>query len=125
MTPPEPVLLVEDNDDIRAALARLLDLRGYTVVEASDGQEALEYFREGGRASLIILDLFMPRLDGRTFRAIQMQHAELAHIPVIVFSVAEGETLPDVVGFVRKSATPDSLLSLVDRAAGGPVLIDQ
>jgi CheY-like chemotaxis protein len=120
----EPILLVEDNDDTRTALARLLEFRGYSIVEARDGQEALEYFRDGGRACLIVLDIFMPRLDGRAFRAIQMQHPELAGIPVVVFTAGGADDLPDAACVVRK-VDPDTLLKMIDRAASGPALTDE
>ena len=113
--PTDPVLVVDDNPDTRDAISRLLQIRGYPVVTAKDGWEALAYLQEGGRASLIILDLNMPRFDGRLFRAAQLRDDDLARIPVIVFTVAVGETLPDVVGVVRKN-DPAALLGSVERA---------
>jgi CheY-like chemotaxis protein len=112
-----PVLVVDDNPDTRDAISRLLQIRGYPVVTAKDGWEALEYLRDGGRASLIILDLNMPGFDGRLFRAAQLRDDDLARIPVIVFTVAVGETLPDVAGVVRKN-DPAALLGSVERALG-------
>jgi CheY-like chemotaxis protein len=108
---------VDDNPDTRDAISRLLQIRGYPVVTAKDGWEALEYLQEGGRASLIILDLNMPRFDGRRFRDAQLRDDALARIPVIVFTVAVGETLPDVAGVVRKN-DPAALLGSVERALG-------
>ena len=119
----EPVLLVEENDDWREALARVLRLRGYRVVQTRDGQEAWEYLERGGPASVIVLDLIMPRLDGRSFRARQLEHRELARIPVIIFTAAASETMPDVAGYVRK-ASAHLLLDVIDRAAGFPALSD-
>ena len=113
--PTNPVLVVDDNPDTRDAISRLLQIRGYPVVTARDGWEALEYLQEGGRVSLIILDLNMPRFDGRLFRAAQLRDDDLARIPVIVFTVAVGETLPDVAGVVRKN-DPAALLGTVERA---------
>jgi CheY-like chemotaxis protein len=109
-----PVLVVDDNPDTRDAIRRLLQIRGYPVITARDGVEALEYLFDGGDASLIILDVYMPRLDGRLFRAAQLRDERLARIPVIVFTVAVGETLPDVDGLVRKS-DPGALLDCVER----------
>ena len=113
----DPILVVDDNPDTRDALRRILQIRGHPVVTARDGVDALAYLQGGGRASLIILDLYMPRLDGRLFRAAQLGDASLADIPVIVFSVAVGETLPDVVGCVRKN-DPLSLLTRIEHALG-------
>ena len=111
----KPVLVVDDNPDTRDAISRLLQIRGYPVVTAEDGWKALQYLLDGGDASLIILDLNMPRFDGRHFRAAQLRNAELASIPVIVFTVAVGETLPDVASVVRKS-DPGALLGSIERA---------
>jgi len=115
----DPVLVVDDNPDTRDAITRLLHIRGYPVVTAKDGVEALEYLFAGGRAALIILDLHMPRLNGQLFRAAQLRDEALARIPVIVFTVAVGETLPDISGLVRKN-NPGALLGQVERALGGP-----
>jgi CheY-like chemotaxis protein len=118
-----PVLLVEDNDDMREALARLLRIRGYRVVQVRDGQEAWEYLERGGLPSVIVLDLIMPRLDGRLFRAKQLGHAELSRIPVVVFTVLDRDdgTLPDLTGYVRKT-DPETLLTMIDRAAHVPAI---
>jgi CheY-like chemotaxis protein len=113
----DPVLVVDDNADTRDAISRLLQIRGYPVVTAKDGWEALEYLQDGGPASLIILDLNMPKFDGRRFRDAQLRDDALARIPVIVFTVAVGETLPDVAGVVRKN-DPSALLGSVERALG-------
>jgi CheY-like chemotaxis protein len=121
----DPVLLIEDNDDMREALARLLRIRGYRVVQTRDGQEAWDYLERGGPASIIVLDLLMPRMDGRLFRARQLGDAELARIPVVVFSVlaAAVEALPDVAGYVQK-CDPETLLEIIERVASVPALDD-
>ena len=110
-----PVLLVEDNDGVRASLALLLESRGYRVVQARDGQEAWEYLERGGCPSVIVLDIMMPRLDARLFRERQLDREECASIPVIVFT-ATNERLPDVAAVVRKM-DPESLLETIDRVA--------
>lgn len=117
-----PVLLVEDNDGVREALARLLMARGYGVVQARDGQEAWEYLERGGCASVIVLDILMPRLDGRLFRKKQLERNECASIPVVVFTATE-EVLADVVAVVRKPE-PYALLNAIERAAGAPARTD-
>jgi len=118
----DPVLLIEDNDGLRAALALMLEARGYRVIQARDGQEGWEYLERGGCASVIVLDLLMPRLDGRLFRLKQLEREECASIPVVVFTATE-EGLPDVVAVVRKS-NPESLLDVIERAASVRALRD-
>lgn len=115
-----PVLLVEDNDLTRDAVARLLELRGYRVIQARDGLEAWEYLEHGGRAFVIVLDLSMPRFDGYAFRARQLTHAEHAGIPVIIFTANDG--VPASIGSVRvvRKLDPDRLVRLVDETTGCP-----
>jgi CheY-like chemotaxis protein len=116
----DPVLLIEDNDGLREALARLLEARGYRVVQARDGQEGWEYLERGGCASVIVLDIMMPRLDGRLFRKRQLEREQCASIPVIVFTATEGG-VPDAVAVIRK-LDPQALLDTIDRVARGPAI---
>jgi two-component system cell cycle sensor histidine kinase/response regulator CckA len=59
------VLLVEDEDAVRSFAARALQLRGYTVIEASSGEEALEILNdEDLRVDIMVSDVIMPGLDG-------------------------------------------------------------
>jgi CheY-like chemotaxis protein len=112
------VLVVEDNLSTAAALARLLKLRKYRVVTAYDGLDAMEMLRAGLRPAVIVLDLWMPNLNGPEFRSELLADPELARIPVIVYSVdAEKEELPQVVGYVRKAFyDPAVLLDLIETA---------
>jgi CheY-like chemotaxis protein len=62
----ETILLVEDEDDVRALAREVLERQGYTVVEASDGAQAVTvYEKEGARIDLILTDVVMPRMSGR------------------------------------------------------------
>jgi two-component system cell cycle sensor histidine kinase/response regulator CckA len=59
------VLLVEDEDPVRSFAARALRLRGYTVVEAASGEEALEILKDGAlHVDIMLSDVIMPGLDG-------------------------------------------------------------
>ena len=70
-TPPpatgqETILLVEDESDVRALAREVLERQGYTVLEASDGVQAVAVFeKEGKRIDLILTDVVMPRMSGR------------------------------------------------------------
>jgi two-component system cell cycle sensor histidine kinase/response regulator CckA len=62
----ETVLVVEDQEEVRTMAARTLAYEGYRVIEASNGQDALEMLeRCGGEVELVLSDLAMPTLDGR------------------------------------------------------------
>jgi len=62
----ETILLVEDEADVRALAREVLERQGYSVVEASDGAQAVAvYEKEGARIDLILTDVVMPRMSGR------------------------------------------------------------
>jgi len=82
-----PILVVDDDRDIRDSLVEVLGEHGYPVIGAGNGVEALEILRTSAPPpSLILLDLMMPVMDGREFRERQLENPALADIPVIVIS---------------------------------------
>ncbi len=82
----DAILVVEDDDDIREALTAYLEAAGYTVIEAKDGGEALRMLRSTTRVCLVVLDLFMPVMNGWEFRAEQLGDPAIAHVPVLIVS---------------------------------------
>jgi CheY-like chemotaxis protein len=78
------ILVVEDNEDVREALIKILEINGYSAAPAGNGREALEYLKASALPKVIILDLQMPEMDGWQFRAAQKKDARLASVPVIV-----------------------------------------
>ena len=70
------VMVVDDDDEIREALSDVLTDEGYEVVGARDGQQALQFLREGRRPHAILLDLWMPVMDGW-----QLRHELLSDMP--------------------------------------------
>ena len=60
------ILLVEDEEGLRALNARGLISRGYTVLEAGNGVEAIEAFDKHGHVDLVVSDVVMPEMDGPT-----------------------------------------------------------
>lgn len=81
-----PVLVVEDDADIREVMTELLKDGGYTVCSAQHGAEALDQLRSGVRPGLILLDLMMPVMDGWTFFHEKQRDPALESIPVLVTS---------------------------------------
>jgi two-component system cell cycle response regulator DivK len=79
------ILVVEDNEYSRDALARRLERRGYRIVLAADGLEAVSVARSAG-PDLILMDLGLPMIDG--WEATRQLKADAAtrHIPIIVLS---------------------------------------
>jgi CheY-like chemotaxis protein len=86
-----PVLIVEDDPDLREMMAQLLILEGFQAHAVANGQEALEYLHAGDRPELILLDLMMPVMDGWAFRRAQRSEPALADVPVIVLSALDAD----------------------------------
>jgi len=85
--PAHRVLVVEDDLDIRESLMDILEDHGYEPIGAENGLEALDRLREPGpQPCLILLDLMLPKMDGRAFRQQQLQSPEFAGIPVVIIS---------------------------------------
>jgi CheY-like chemotaxis protein len=117
---PTPILLIEDDRDVQAAMRNLLEANGYTVLTASDGREGLLYLRCGVRPAVILLDLWMPVMDGATFRIEQSRDAALRTIPVVVLSgeAAVGRSVVfDGVPQYRKPLDAEELLRIVAQYA--------
>jgi CheY-like chemotaxis protein len=83
-----PILIVDDDESIRAALTQVLELGGYAVASAGDGAAALERLRSGERPALLLVDLVMPTLDGWQLCAELARDPDLGSIPVVILSAA-------------------------------------
>jgi CheY-like chemotaxis protein len=107
------ILVVDDEPFIQDALVDALRDEGYAVVTADDGRAALEMVQQEA-PSLVLMDVMMPRMDGRAaFRAMR-EHAHGNGLPVILMSaMAEPTDLdPGITAFLRKPLDLDHLLTL-------------
>lgn len=114
---PRTVFVVEDDVDTRDMLKRFLELEGFRVEAAGNGQQALERLQAGVQPCVIVLDLMMPVMDGWQFRQQQASDRALARIPVIVVSAAGRERLieVDADAHLIKPVDLDQLLDRVRR----------
>jgi len=124
------VLVAEDSLVVRTILRRQLEEYGHRVVEAADGEQALERCREH-HPDVILLDVEMPKLDGHGVLAVLRESADLADIPV-VFLTARATTEDVVEGlrlgahdYLRKPFEPAELLARVSAAVRVKTLQDQ
>ena len=110
-----PVLIVEDDADLRDMMAQLLNLEGFNAATVANGREALEYLQESDRPDVILLDLMMPVMDGWEFRRRQQADPSVAGVPVIVLSALDPTRAADVNAnaFLKKPLDFDRLLALV------------
>jgi CheY-like chemotaxis protein len=115
------ILVVEDRDDVRQGLAQLLELHGYLVADARNGEEAIEQLTtDPDGYALMLLDLMLPgRISGRDVRLRQLQDPSLATLPTIVVSASDMDQRerlglhPDA--WLDKPYRFDDLLELVKR----------
>jgi two-component system, OmpR family, response regulator CpxR len=116
-----PVLIVDDDPDIRETLRFVLEDAGYVVYCAENGREALEVLdRSTPLPGLILLDLMMPVMSGdemlKSLRAVRA----LAQIPVTIVT-ASGAPMPALAsGLLKKPVDLDVLLRIVERSCGSP-----
>ncbi len=110
-----PVLIVEDDGDLRDMMAQLLMLEGFHTTSVANGREALEYLHQGARPDVILLDLMMPVMDGWEFRRRQQADPAVADVPVIILSALDPARASGVEAnaFLKKPLDFDRLLSLV------------
>ena len=90
------ILVVDDEQRMRTLLKDFLAKKDYTVIEAKDGEEALEIFEEKQEIiNLILLDVMMPKLDGWS---VLRQIRQSSRIPIIMLT-ARGEEQDELFGF--------------------------
>jgi CheY-like chemotaxis protein len=121
-----PILVVEDDPDIRSGVAEVLREEGYEVATAAHGLEALEWLRTGNSASLILLDLMMPVMDGWEFRSEQLRDPQAARIPVVVLSgagdVGQHAASLGADGYLVKPLSLEALFGAAERYCRAPKL---
>jgi two-component system cell cycle response regulator DivK len=84
-TEPLTVLLVEDTEDNRFMMRRLLEMAGYHVIEAMNGEEAVKLAKTGS-PRLILMDLSLPVIDGLAATRLIRKLPELESVPIIAVS---------------------------------------
>jgi DNA-binding response OmpR family regulator len=112
------ILVVDDDQVIQQLLKVNLELEGYAVDVAEDGEEALELFDER-RPNLVLLDIMMPRLDGWEVCRRLKEGEDSADVPIVLLSARAQEadvqrgTEMGVAAYVTKPFDPIQLLDLV------------
>lgn len=118
------VLVIDDDHSLRAVMRRLLQLKGYAVVEAASGREALDFLRAGTTADFVVTDLKMADGSGGWLLAqMAYEHPELLPRTVVISGDAHGAGAAHVAArwqcpVVPKPFTGDELVSALNRVAG-------
>lgn len=114
----EKILVVDDESRMRKLIKDFLAQKGYEILEAEDGEKALEIFEENqNKINLILLDVMMPKLDGWS---VLMQIRQISQIPIIMLT-ARGEEQDELFGFelgvdeyISKPFSPKILVARVE-----------
>jgi len=120
-TPDRLLLVVDDDPSERSLLVDLFNSRGYAVVVAENGEDALKQLVDYA-PDLVVLDLQMPVMDGFGFRAAQrtLSNFRAASVPVLVLTgtsdAARSAEALSAAGFVEKPFEPDHLVEAVMKA---------
>ncbi len=121
------ILVVDDDDGIRASLTRILRSFGHQVAVASNGLDAIDVAREF-RPDLVLIDIRMPGIDGiETFQRLRAEFPSLAAIFMTAYSSCDESKEAEEHGAIRvlgKPLDPSHLMKLVDASLNtAPVLI--
>ena len=114
---PGCVLVIDDNEGVRALFEGWLEAGGFEVMSASGGAEGLRLLRANPRIRLVLLDLMMPEMDGWRFRHEQMIDPKLAKVATVIVS---GAPIADMAheqlqaaGYLRKPILRKDFLDVV------------
>lgn len=112
------ILIVDDESRMRKLIKDFLVAKGYNILEAEDGEKALEIFEESqSKIELILLDVMMPKLDGWS---VLRQIRQISKVPIIMLT-ARGEEQDELFGFelgvdeyISKPFSPKILVARVE-----------
>ena len=112
------ILVVDDESRMRKLIKDFLAAKGYSILEAEDGEKALQVFEENSeKISLILLDVMMPKLDGWS---VLRQIRQTSKVPIIMLT-ARGEEQDELFGFelgvdeyISKPFSPKILVARVE-----------
>lgn len=115
------ILIVEDDEDLRAAFRIALVIAGYEVLEAGDGLDALRIV-DHSPPDLIVLDFMLPNVGGDVVWQELATHVFTRSIPIVmVTGSARDLSSFDVACVLRKPVTPDALVNTVRNCLANPV----
>jgi DNA-binding response OmpR family regulator len=112
------VLIVEDDNDLRATLAETLKREGFDVMTCSSGEDALAELRADAQVGLVLLDVLLPLQSGWAVQRAMMNDERLASIPVVAMSAGRVE-MPTAVEVLKKPVKLQVLLETVNRYISG------
>lgn len=115
-----PILIVDDEVEIRETLEVALAIRGWEVITVANGQEAIDLLASGKKPSLILLDLMMPVMNGWEFLIQRKRVDPSLEIPVVVVSAYTDRAPADsgIADSLQKPFDLARLFEIVERYCG-------
>ena len=120
------ILIVEDNEDLLDTFKSLLEMEGFKITTANNGKEALDALEVIQNPCLILLDMFMPIMNGWEF----LDHLKIKNenliqtLPIIICSASGEKAIESaaktVRGFIQKPVDLDVLVGIAKKHCGGP-----
>jgi twitching motility two-component system response regulator PilG len=115
------ILVVDDSPTVRKLVTMTMEKQGFRVVDAADGQAAVERIRTGGVPDLILLDITMPGMDGYQVCRLIRQCPETQKVPVIMLSGKDGffdkirGRMAGSTEYITKPFKPEVVLQVVQK----------
>lgn len=117
---PKKILIIDDDEGIHETLSTALELEGYETVIAKNGQMAMNLLSTWGNhelPDLVILDYWMPVMNGEEFNQKLKATPRFSHIPVVMISAAGGNLVEvmkncDTLGYVAKPMDINTMLKI-------------
>lgn len=118
------ILVVDDSESVRSHIRVLLE-PDYNIVTRNDGHEALVYLSQGNYPDLILTDMEMPNMNGRTFVRRVKSNPRHSNIPIIFITSVKSDMLINsftnmgVIDFIIKPYEPEDVISKVKKVVMG------
>ena len=115
------IMVISDEAESRALMADLLELNGYTVMQAANSSEGLAQLKLGSPApALILLDLMTAKTEARAFIRRARSRSWLARVPIVVMTDGDSSDLAGAAALLKKPVAGNTLLKCVARCTSGP-----
>lgn len=115
------VMVVDDSETLRLQVKDVIESKGHSVVEASNGIEGLETLKSNPNVRLIFCDVNMPLMDGLTMCRTIQETPELPKPPIVILSpeynadVRKQAKEWGVIAWITKPATPEKIMIVIEK----------
>jgi two-component system chemotaxis response regulator CheY len=120
------ILIVDDFENTRFIVKFTLESRGYKILEASDGDEALKYF-DGSEIDLVVTDLNMPKMNGLQLVKEIRNYSDYQYLPILMLTTETDRRKRElaresgVTGWIQKPFEIDRFVNIVGKSLGQSV----